>query len=184
MVKSPKSSKKGGKGSKPKQAVHMVHVNEHLNTSFTILSCDGVEFKTDGHTIKQSKILNLASKNLDQPTTPIQVDKVKGDTMKLLLEWMYQHKYDGPYISKSGPGLRLPTWDFRWLKELDNQQLFDLITATNDLQIKQLMDYSCKTVANMAKGKNPDELRQIFGILSDEEEAEIALYEPGPSNAK
>uniref|UniRef100_A0A1I7V0A2 Skp1-related protein n=1 Tax=Caenorhabditis tropicalis TaxID=1561998 RepID=A0A1I7V0A2_9PELO len=150
---------------------------------YTLISSDGEEFRADGHSIKQSKVLGLAAKNLESADTPIQVEKVKGDTMRRVLEWCENHRDDGPYVSKCGPALRLPHWDFRWLKDLDNQQLFDLITATNDLQMRQLMDYSCKTVANMAKGKNPEQLRQIFGIMSDEEEAELALHEPGPSNA-
>ncbi|ULT94993.1 hypothetical protein L3Y34_004025 [Caenorhabditis briggsae] len=164
MVRTEKSNKKA-KTQKVK-LVQNVPVNEHLNRTYILICNDGQQFEADGHTIRHSKVLGLAAKNLEPPENTIQVEKVKGDTMKLV-----------------GPGLRLPHWDFRWLKEMNNQDLFDLITATNDLQIKQLMDYSCKTVANMAKGKNPEQLRQIFGILTDEEEAELALNEPGPSNA-
>ncbi|CAO4373734.1 unnamed protein product [Caenorhabditis nigoni] len=181
MVRTEKSNKKA-KAQKVKH-VQNVPVNEHLNRTYILICNDGQQFEADGHTIRHSKVLGLAAKNLEPPENTIQVEKVKGDTMKLVLEWCVNHKDDGPYVSKVGPGLRLPHWDFRWLKEMNNQDLFDLITATNDLQIKQLMDYSCKTVANMAKGKNPEQLRQIFGILTDEEEAELALNEPGPSNA-
>ncbi|EGT38158.1 hypothetical protein CAEBREN_19269 [Caenorhabditis brenneri] len=180
MVKSPKSNKKGGKAVKVNNTVA---VNENLDLIYTLISSDGEQFQADGHSLKLSKVLSLAAKCLQSTETTIHVEKVKGDTLKRVLEWCENHKDDGPYVSKCGPGLRLPHWDFRWLKSLDNQQLFDLITATNDLQMKQLMDYSCKTVANMAKGKSPEQLRQIFGILTDEEEAELALHEPGPSNA-
>lgn len=43
------------------------------------------------------------------------------------------------------------------------------------LDIKELLDLTCKTVANMIKGKTPDEIRKTFNIQDDftpeEEEA-------------
>jgi S-phase kinase-associated protein 1 len=48
--------------------------------------------------------------------------------------------------------------------------------AANDLDIKALLDVGCKTVANMIKGKSPDEIRKTFNIQNDftpEEEEQI-----------
>jgi S-phase kinase-associated protein 1 len=39
--------------------------------------------------------------------------------------------------------------------------------AANYLDIKPLLDLTCKTVANMIKLKTPDELRKLFNIKSD-----------------
>ena len=67
----------------------------------------------------------------------------------------------------------------RWSTELmhmDQTLLFDIILASNYLNIKVLLDLSCKTVANMIKGRTPEEIRQIFGICNDftpEEEEDI-----------
>jgi S-phase kinase-associated protein 1 len=44
------------------------------------------------------------------------------------------------------------------------------------MDIKNLLDVGCKTVANMIKGKSPEEMRATFNIKNDftpEEEAEI-----------
>jgi S-phase kinase-associated protein 1 len=44
------------------------------------------------------------------------------------------------------------------------------------LDIKQLLDVGCKTVANMIKGKSPEEIRKTFNIQNDftpEEEDQI-----------
>ena len=41
------------------------------------------------------------------------------------------------------------------------------IPQANYLDIKKLLDVTCKTVANMIKGKNSQEIRNIFNIRND-----------------
>ena len=48
--------------------------------------------------------------------------------------------------------------------------------AANYLNIKTLLDLTCKTVADMIKGKTPEEIRAHFNIQNDftpEEEEEV-----------
>ena len=54
--------------------------------------------------------------------------------------------------------------------------IYDIITAANFMDIQGLLDSSCKTIANKIKGKAPEEVREKFGILNDfspEEEQKI-----------
>ncbi|BAT13930.1 Os11g0456300, partial [Oryza sativa Japonica Group] len=56
--------------------------------------------------------------------------------------------------------------------------LFDsqIPQAANYLNIKGLLDLTCQTVADMIKGKTPEEIRKTFNIKNDftpEEEEEI-----------
>ncbi|KAK6141015.1 hypothetical protein DH2020_025237 [Rehmannia glutinosa] len=70
---------------------------------------------------------------------------------------------------------RSKTFDAEFVK-VDQGTLFDLILAANYLDIKSLLDLTCETVANMMKGKTPDEIRKEFNIKNDytpEEEEEV-----------
>ncbi|KAK9690742.1 hypothetical protein RND81_09G151200 [Saponaria officinalis] len=69
----------------------------------------------------------------------------------------------------------LKNWDADFVK-VDQNTLFDLILAANYLDIKGLLDLTCQTVAEMIKGKTPEEIRKTFNIKNDftpEEEEEV-----------
>lgn len=53
------------------------------------------------------------------------------------------------------------------VKNLDQTSLFETILAANYLEYQELLDLTCKTVAEMIKGKTPDEIRKTFNIKND-----------------
>merc|ERR1712232_1133214 len=60
--------------------------------------------------------------------------------------------------------------------EKQHELLIDVIMAANFLNIKDLLDLTCATVASMIKGKTPEQIRTTFNIVNDftpEEEAQI-----------
>jgi len=66
-------------------------------------------------------------------------------------------------------------WDMDYIK-VDDEMLFNTILAANYLDIKPLLDLTCKAVADEIKGKSPEEIRQRFNIKNDftpEEEEEV-----------
>jgi len=53
------------------------------------------------------------------------------------------------------------------------------VKAANYLDIKGLLDVTCKTVANMIKGKTPEEIRKTFNIKNDftaAEEEQVSAF--------
>ena len=58
--------------------------------------------------------------------------------------------------------------------KIDVDFIFELIQGANFLNIRGLLDVLCLTVADMIKGKTPEQIRGIFGIdneITPEEEA-------------
>ncbi|CAN8292291.1 unnamed protein product [Cochlearia groenlandica] len=69
----------------------------------------------------------------------------------------------------------LVAWDAEFVK-VDQPTIFALIEAADYLNICDLLDLTCKTVADMMAGKNAEEIRALFNIVNDytpEEEEEV-----------
>jgi hypothetical protein len=83
----------------------------------------------------------------------------------------------GPEVHAGGPGdaVRDHPRTFPSALLFSNTTL-TVLQAANYLDIKALLDVGCKTVANMIKGKSPEEIRKTFNIQNDftpEEEDQI-----------
>ena len=70
-------------------------------------------------------------------------------------------------------------WDKDFVK-VDDETLFNLILAANYLDIKSLLDLTCKTVADEIKGKTPEEIRVRFNIKNDFTPEECVAARPCP----
>ncbi|KAI8940897.1 hypothetical protein NX059_002157 [Plenodomus lindquistii] len=110
----------------------------------------------------------------------IPIPNVNEAVMKKVLEWCDHHKNDPPASQDDDSDSRkkstdIDEWDQKFM-QVDQEMLFEIILAANYLDIKALLDVGCKTVANMIKGKSPDEIRKTFNIQNDftpEEEEQI-----------
>ncbi|XP_053691026.1 S-phase kinase-associated protein 1-like [Sabethes cyaneus] len=100
--------------------------------------------------------------------------------LRKVLEWATYHKDDpAPIEDEVVNGEKrsddICQWDQDFLR-VDHGTLLDLMMAANYLDIQALLDTCCKTVANMIKGKTPEEIRQNLNIKNDfspEEEERI-----------
>lgn len=96
---------------------------------------------------------------------------VAKSAFKLVVEFCEHYGENWPQEEK----LEFNDWEKEFF-DLTQSDLFDLILAANFLDIKLLLDLSCKTVANLIKGKTPEEIRKTFNIKNDfspEEEVKI-----------
>lgn len=72
---------------------------------------------------------------------------------------------------------KIDEWKSEFLDNLSDEPLFKLVTAANYLNIKSLLDITCKHIADEIKKCNtPQEIRRRFNIKNDftpEEEEEV-----------
>lgn len=119
-------------------------------------------------------------KNMIEDTgsdAPIPLPNVSGKILAKVIEFCKFHVgAKQPADDKCSPSEDdIKSFDAEFVK-VDQQTLFDLILAANYLNIKNLLDLTCQTVADMIKGKTPEEIRKTFNIKNDftpEEEEEV-----------
>jgi len=110
----------------------------------------------------------------------IPIPNVTEPVLRKVIEWCEHHRNDPPSTGEDDNDNRKKTteieeWDQKYM-QVDQEMLFEIILASNYLDIKPLLDVGCKTVANMIKGKSPEEIRKTFNITNDftpEEEEQI-----------
>ncbi|KAH8950448.1 hypothetical protein BDL97_10G085800 [Sphagnum fallax] len=121
-----------------------------------------------------------AVKNMIEDTGmdhPIPLPNVSSKILAKVIEYCKYH-VDNQKASDDKPATsedEIKAWDLDFVK-VDQATLFNLILAANYLNIKNLLDLTCQTVADMIKGKTPEEIRKTFNIKNDftpEEEDEV-----------
>merc|ERR1740124_103759 len=79
---------------------------------------------------------------------------------KILIKVIEYCKYHHKAECESLPEDEKTVWDKDFVK-VDDETLFNLILAANYLDIKPLLDLTCKTVADEIKGKTPEEEEEV-----------------------
>ncbi|KAL2537783.1 SKP1-like protein 1B [Forsythia ovata] len=144
---------------------------------------------SDGETFEIEEAVALESQTLKHmieekcADTSIPLPNVTSKILAKVIEYCKRHVEAAAAKSADGVVVTadkatdedLKTFDADFVK-VDQGTLFDLILAANYLDIKSLLDLTCQTVADMIKGKTPEEIRKTFNIKNDftpEEEEEV-----------
>uniref|UniRef100_A0A8R7UMT1 SKP1-like protein n=1 Tax=Triticum urartu TaxID=4572 RepID=A0A8R7UMT1_TRIUA len=134
----------------------------------TLKSSDGEEFQVEEAVAMESQTIRHMIED-DCADNGIPLPNVESKILSKVIEYCKKHP------PPPTPAEDLKSFDTEFVK-VDQATLFDLILAANYLNIKGLLDLTCQTVADMIKGKTPEEIRKTFNIKNDftpEEEAEI-----------
>jgi len=142
-------------------------------TTIKLQSSDGEIFETDVQIAKCSGTIKtmLEDCGMDEDQEAlVPLPNVNSAILRKVLQWANYHK-DDPQTSDDDENKEkrtddISSWDADFLK-VDQGTLFELILAANYLDTKGLLDVTCKTVANMIKGKTPEEIRKTFNIKND-----------------
>ena len=145
-------------------------------------SSDSEIFEVDVEIAKMSETIKTLLEDScldDDDEEPIPLPDVNAAILRKVIEWSIHHKDDPPPAADEENREKrtedIEPYDQEFLK-VDQGTLFELILAANYLDIKGLLDVTCKTVANMIKGKTPEEIRKIFNIkyeFTAEEEEKV-----------
>ncbi|MCL7025654.1 hypothetical protein MKW94_027136 [Papaver nudicaule] len=143
----------------------------------TLKSSDGETFDVDEAVALESQTIKHMIED-DCADNGIPLPKVTSKILAKVVEYCKKHvesrAAQGDSTDKNKTD-ELKTWEAEFVK-VEQSELFDLILAANYLNIKELLDLTCQTVADMIKGKTPEEIRKTFNIENDftpEEEAEV-----------
>ncbi|KAK9466000.1 Skp1 family, dimerization domain-containing protein [Lipomyces arxii] len=145
-----------------------------------LTSSDGESFTVEKDVAEKSVLIKNMIEDVGDASTEIPIPNVTANVLKKVLEWCEHHKNDPVTANDDDTEARkkstdIDEWDQKFM-QVDQEMLFEIILAANYLDIKALLEVGCKTVANMIKGKTPEEIRRTFNIQNDftpEEEAQI-----------
>ncbi|XP_031265435.1 SKP1-like protein 1B [Pistacia vera] len=141
----------------------------------TLKSSDGEAFEVDEVVALESQTIKHMIED-DCADNGIPLPNVTSKILSKVIEYCKKHVEATKADDRAaGVDEELKAWDAEFVK-VDQATLFDLILAANYLNIKSLLDLTCQTVADMIKGKTPEEIRKTFNIKNDftpEEEEEV-----------
>ncbi|KAF7087980.1 hypothetical protein CFC21_091136 [Triticum aestivum] len=149
----------------------------------TLKSSDGEEFQVEEAVAMESQTIRHMIED-DCADNGIPLPNVDSKILSKVIEYCKKHVQadSKPADASSSTSTAAPSpvedlksFDAEFVK-VDQATLYDPILAANYLNIKVLLDLTCQTVADMIKGKTPEEIRKTFNIKNDftpEEEAEI-----------
>ena len=146
----------------------------------TLKSSDGEEFLVEETVAMESQTIRHMIED-GCADNGIPLPNVNSKILSKVIEYCKKHVESAakPSVTAAGDEKAaeedLKGWDSDFVK-VDQATLFDLILAANYLNIKGLLDLTCQTVADMIKGKTPEEIRKTFNIKNDftpEKEEEI-----------
>eukprot|EP00042_Codosiga_hollandica_P018586 m.54917 g.54917 ORF g.54917 m.54917 type:complete len:172 (-) comp48819_c0_seq2:141-656(-) len=142
-----------------------------------LVSSDGQDFTVETGIAKMSVTLRSMLEDLDPSDNDeaIPIPNITAPILQKVIEYCTHHKVnslscDDRELTREETDERrdaeIPAWDQDFCK-VDQGTLFELILAANFLDVKAMLDLTCKTVANMIKGKKAEEIRRTFNIKND-----------------
>jgi S-phase kinase-associated protein 1 len=148
-------------------------------TTIKLQSFDEQEFEVERSIAEMSVTVKNMLDDIPEGDNTIPLPNVTGKILAKVVEYCKYHKdHPTPAAEEKKDEKRtddIIPWDQNFC-QVDQATLFELILAANYLDIKPLLDLTCKTVANMIKGKTPEEIRKTFNIKNDftpEEEEQV-----------
>ncbi|XP_057420641.1 cullin-like protein 3 isoform X2 [Lotus japonicus] len=129
-----------------------------------LVSSDGDVFEVDyGVALMSKTIEDVIKSNPAGGSDSIPVF-MSSNILAKVIEYCKKHtEASNPNYKEDMSGVDIKDWDSKFV-EVGHQTLLDLVLCADYLNIKSLLDLTCATVADMMRGKSPNEIRKMFSI--------------------
>merc|ERR1711964_62073 len=115
----------------------------------------------------------------DQTAREIEIKKVSGPILNLIVEYLKHHDGKVPAeIAKPIRSVKMEKivedpWDAEFINKQTKKVIFQIILGANYMDIKSLLHLGCAKIATLIKGKSPEEIKKILGDDEDGGEAKF-----------
>ncbi|CAN8266666.1 unnamed protein product [Cochlearia groenlandica] len=135
-------------------------------------SSDGETFQVEEAVARE---LQIVANMIDDECAdkPIPLQNVHSSILAKIIEYCKKHVEEADSSEEEEAKKK---WDAEFINSNDMTTLFEIVTASNSLNIKSLLDLSFQKMADDIKDKSVEEVRLIFNIANDFTPEEEAVY--------
>lgn len=134
-----------------------------------LISSDNIEFKVDEAVAnKFTTVKNLISDIGSDEAIPL--TEVNSKILEKIIIYTKYH-LENPFTENEDENY-MTSWDEQFCN-VDRDTIFALVLAANYLDYKELLETTTQKIADMIKGKTPEEIRILFQVENDFNESEL-----------
>lgn len=129
-------------------------------------SSDGKVFKIDKDiAIKSTLISNMLEDVDENDNENIPLPNVTGEILEKVIEYCEHHRDDKIDEYDYDDDENRDSWDQEYLERFTSKEvLFDTALAANYMDIKTLLNLTCRHIADNIRGKTAEDIREYFNI--------------------
>jgi len=129
-------------------------------------SSDGKVYKVDKDIAVKSQLINNMLEDAEENDNEnIPLPNVTGEILEKVIEYCEHHRDDKVDEYDYDDDENKDSWDQEYLENFKTkEQLFDTALAANFMDIKTLLNLTCRYIADQIRGKNAEDIREYFNI--------------------
>ena len=136
--------------------------NNNNTNIVKLISGDGKIFEVEEVMDFESQIVNKVMEDLGTHTT-IPLPLVSSNILEKAVQYCRHHVLHAPHHVNN-------IWHSEFLQTRDDHEIFlKLVLAAHYLCIKNFLDLTCQAIADMIRGKTPEQIRQILNIQNEDD---------------
>lgn len=144
------------------------------NSTVILISKEGEEIEASINHLNESVLIKSMIDEDSSDEHSIPVPKVTSKVMKIIIEFLEYnstHKLKNipkpiPPNTKKLESIVKQKWYVEFMNRFEIEEIYELVHASNYLDIKPLLNLCCAYIAITLLGKNTSELRELFKISS------------------